>query len=303
MSGVISTGNHPKALWPGIKAWFGRKYQEHQEEYSQIFDRSPSNKAYEERVQLTGFGLAPVKPQGQGVSYDSENQGYVSRLTNVTYALGYIVTMEEREDGLYEEVSMRRSGALAFSMRQTKENVGANIFNRAFNSSYTGGDGKELCATDHPTRDGTQSNELSVAADLSEASLEDLCILVMGAKNTRGLKINLMPRKLIVPRQLVFEAERILKSTLQNDTANNAINALRSSGMFPDGAAVNHYLSDPDAFFVKTNCPEGLIYQERKALAFTRDNDFDTENAKAKAVERYVFGWADWNAVYGSPGA
>lgn len=303
MSGIITTGNHPKALWPGVNAWFGAKYKEHPMECTMVFDRSTSRKAYEEDVEQTSFGLAPVKAQGAGVQYDSHSQGSTVRYTHVAYALGYIVTKEELDDNLYAEVSMKRAASLAFSMRQTKETVGANVFNRAFNSSYTGGDGKELLATDHPTLDGTQSNELAVAADLSEASLEDLFIQIMNAKNSRGLKISLMPRKLIVNPSNAFEAERIVKSNLQNDTANNATNAIRSMGMLPEGVMVYHYLTDTDAWFVKTNAPEGLKHFERTAIQFTRDNDFDTENAKAKAYERYIFGWSDWRALYGSAGA
>ena len=301
--GVIYTSNHPKALWPGVKAWFGRMYDEHVEEYSKIFDRDSSTRAYEERVELTGFGLAPIKNQGGSISYDSETQGITSRLTNVTYALGYVVTMEELQDNLYEMVSKRRSKALAFSMRQTKETVAANILNRGFNSSYTGGDGKELLATDHPTLDGTQSNELTVAADLSEAALEDLLVQIMQAKNSRGLRIALKGDKLIVPPALFYEANRILKSALQNDTANNAVNALKATNALPGGIVLNHYLTDTDAWFIKTNCPEGLIYQERMAMEFEQDNDFDTKNAKAAAVERYAFGWVDWRSIYGTPGA
>jgi hypothetical protein len=301
--GVIYTSNHPKALWPGVKAWFGRMYDEHVEEYSKIFDRDSSTRAYEERVELTGFGLAPIKNQGGSISYDSETQGITSRLTNVTYALGYVVTMEELQDNLYEMVSKRRSKALAFSMRQTKETVAANILNRGFNGDYTGGDGKELLATDHPTLDGTQSNELTVAADLSEAALEDLMIQIMQAKNSRGLRIALKGEKLIVPPALFYEANRILKSALQNDTANNAVNALKATNALPGGIVLNHYLTDSDAWFIKTNCPEGLIYQERMPMEFEQDNDFDTKNAKAAAVERYAFGWVDWRSIYGSPGA
>lgn len=301
--GVITTGNHPKALWPGIKAHFGYAYDKHPDEYSLIFDKSDSDKAYEERVELTGFGLAPVKPQGEGVSYDSEQQGYISRFTNVTIALGYQVTMEELADNLYEVVSRNRSQSLAFSMKQTKEIIGANILNRAFDSTYTGGDGVELCATTHPTRSGNQSNYMTTPADLSEAALEDLIIQIMGAQNNIGRQINLIPERLIVARQNWFEANRILKSALQNDTANNAVNALKATNALPGGITMNHYLTDADAWFVKTNCPEGLIYQERMGIKFTQDNDFDTENAKAKAVERYVFGWADWRSLFGSPGA
>lgn len=300
---VITTGNHPKALWPGIKAWWGRQYDEHVSEFPDLFDMETSEQAYEEDVQLTGFGLAPVKSEGGSISYDSETQGYVSRYTHVAYALGYIVTYEELKDGLYEEVSRRRAQALAFSMRQTKENVAANVYNRAFTSTFSGGDGTELIATTHSTASGNQSNHLTTAADLSEASLEDLIIQVMGATNEKGLKISLMPKSLIVPRQLWFEANRILRSVLQNDSANNAVNVLRATSAIPDGIKVNHYLIDPDAFFVRTNAPRGLIHYEREAVSFEQDNDFDTKNAKAACYERYSFKWTDWRGVYGSPGA
>lgn len=303
MTGIITTGNHPKALWPGIKAWWGRFYNEHPMEFRDLFDTESSMQAYEEDVQVTGFGLAPQKSEGGGVSYDSETQGFTTRYTHVAYALGYICTHEEIQDNLYEKVAKRRTQALAFSMRQTKENVAANVYNRATNASYTGGDAKELLATDHPTLSGDQSNELATAADLSEASLEDLIIQIMGATNDRGLKISLMPRTLLVPRQLWFEANRILKSTLQNDTANNAVNVLKATNALPGGVKVNHYFNDSDQWFVRTNAPRGMIHYEREAIDLDKDNDFDTKNDRTKAYERYSFGWTDWRAVYGSPGA
>ena len=300
---VITSGNHPKALWPGINAWWGRKYDEHKTEYTDLFDMETSDQSYEEDVQVKGFGLAPVKAEGAGISFDAEVQGFTKRYTNVAYALGYIVTYEELKDGLYETVSKRRSEALAFSMRQTKENVGANVYNRAFNSSYTGGDGKELLATDHPSSAGDWSNELATAADLSEASLEDLIIQIAGATNDKGLKISLMPRCLIVPRQLWFEANRILKSTLQNDSANNAVNVLKATNVLPEGIKLNHYLTDADAWFVRTNAPNGLKCFNLEAVSFTKDNDFGTKNALAACYERYVMGHTDPRALYGSPGA
>ena len=202
MAGVITTGTHPKALWPGIKAWWGQVYDEHPEEYIHLFDKDTSHQNYEEDVQLTGFGLAPVKSEGQGVQYDSEIQGFTTRYTHIAYALGYIVTKEELDDNLYEQVSKKRAGALAMSFRQTKENVAANIYNRAFNSTYKGGDGVELCSTAHPnTTGGTFSNKLSVDADLSEASLEDATIALMGFQDDRGLLINVMPKSLHIARQ------------------------------------------------------------------------------------------------------
>lgn len=300
---VISTGAIAKLLWPGLNARWGVKYTEHPKEYTDLVDVFSSDMAYEEDQEMTGFGLAPIKPQGSAVMYDEATQGVTTRYTHTAYSLGFIITHEALKDNLYEKIGMQRTGSLAFSMRQTKENVVANVYNRAFNSSYTGGDGKELLATDHPTLSGSQSNELAVAADLSEASLEDLCIQIGQAVNSRGMKISLMPKALIVPVALQFEAARILKSTLQNDTANNAINALRSMGMFPEGAKVNHYLTDADAFFIRTNVDEGLKLFQREEATFEQDGDFDTSNLKYKAYERYSTGWSDWRALYGSPGA
>lgn len=258
--------------------------------------------AYEEDVELTGFGLAPVKNQGKATSYDSETQGTVTRYTHVAYSLGYIVTKEEIDDNLYEMVSMRRSEALAFSMRQTKENVAVLVYNRGFNASYPGGDGVAMLSASHPTKDGTQSNILAVAADLSEQSLEDLCIQIMDAKNSRGLNISLMPKSLHVATANAFEAQRILKSPLQNDTANNALNALKEMGSIPKAMA-SHYFTDPDAWFIRTNAPRGMVGYNRTPIDFTQDNDFDTENAKAKCYERYSFGFTDFRGIYGSQGA
>jgi hypothetical protein len=300
---AINTGNIAKLLWPGLNAVWGTDYSEHPMEFRDLFDTETSDMAYEEDVLMPGFGLAPVKNEGSGVQYDSTSQGYTSRYTHVAYGLGFIVTREAIDDNKYEKKALTGTRNLAFSFRQTKENVAANVYNRAFNSSYTGGDGKELLATDHPTQAGTFSNELATAADLSETALEDLCIQIMNAVNDRGLKVSLMPRSLIVPTASAFEATRILKSTGQNDTANNAINALRAMGMFPEGAKVNHYLTDTDAFFVRTNATNGLKHFQRTAAEFAQDNDFDTSNLKYKGYERYSFGWTDPRAVFGSQGA
>jgi hypothetical protein len=285
----------------GIKAWWGREYAKHPEYWKQCFEMDTSDKSYEEDVELTGFGLVPVKSEGESISYDSETQGYTKRYTNVTYGMGYIVTEEALEDGQYSAVSKRRASALAFSAQTTKETVHANIFNRAFNSSYTGGDGKEMCATDHPTVNGTQSNELATAADLSEASLEDLCVQIMNATNSRGLKIAITPKKLLVPPALHFEAKRIIESELQNDTANNAKNVVGM--MFKGGLITWPFLTDTDAWFILTDAPRGTMHFKRKAGVFAQDNDFDTSNAKAKFTERYAAGWTDWRGVYGTPGA
>jgi len=303
MAGIITTASHPKALWPGIKAWWDQVYDEHATEYDKLFDSDTSSQNYEEDVQLTGFGLAPRKSEGSGVSYDSEIQGFTTRYTHVAYALGYIVTKEELDDNLYEQVSRRRSAALAMSFRQTKENIGANIYNRAFSGTYTGGDGVALCATDHPNvSGGTFANKPTVDADLSEASLEDALIAIMGFQNDRGLLINVMPRSLVVARQNWYNANRILKSTYTPGSADNSINVLKATNALPEGIVMNHYLTSPNAWFVRTNIQNGLKYYSRVGIQFDQDNDFDTMNAKAKGYERYSFGWTDPRAIYGVNG-
>lgn len=249
-------------------AWFGRQYNEHTEEYTDLFDMETSDKAYEEDVEITGFGLAPVKPETGGVAYDSEQQGVVQRYTHVAYALGYIVSYEELRDDLYEIVSKRRAQAIAFSMRQTQENVTANVYNRAFNSSYPIADGATLISASHPTLSGNQSNLLTTAADLSEIAIEDLVIQIMGTQNARGLLISNMPLSLHIPRQLWFESNRILHSVLQNDTNNNAINVLKANGTFPKGIKMNHYFSSSTAWFIRTNIPHGMTYFNRESQSF-----------------------------------
>ncbi len=301
MPGVITTGSIPKALWPGVQHFWGIFYNEHDAQYKDLFDTESSYKNYEEDVQVVSFGLAPSKSQGSSVVYDSESQGFTNRSTHVSYALGYVVTREEMEDNLYPKVAKRRTQSLARSMMQTKENVGANIYNRGYSTSYPIYDGKPLLATDHPTQAGDQQNKLTVAADLSEASLENLCILARKATDDRGLKINLMPESLIVPPDLEFEATRILKSYLQSNSDTNDINALMALNKFPKGIKTNVYLTDDSAYFIRTDCP-GLVHYERSPIEFTQDNDFDTENFKAKAFERYSFTTYDWRSIYGSEG-
>ena len=304
MAGVIMTSNHPKALWPGVKAWWGKAYEDHQTEYTDIFDTFTSDKAYEEDVQIVGFGLAPVKAQGSAVTYDSEIQGPLTRYTHVAYALGYIVTHEELKDNLYTEVSQTRASSLARGFRQTKERVGAGIYNRGFNSSFVGGDGVSLFNVSHPnTSGGVFSNKLAVDADFSEASLEDLIIQIMKATDDRGLLINLMPKSLHIAPDGWFNANRVLESVYQSGNGNNDINVVKATGALPMGIKVNHYFTDSDAWFVRTTVGNGLKYYEREAVQFDQDNDFDTMNAKAKGYERYSFGWTDPRAVFGSQGA
>lgn len=303
MAGIITTGSNPHALWPGMQAFWGTYYDEHPLEHMELFDEFKSNKAYEETTGLIGFGLAPIKEQGSSVQYDSQSEGATNRYTNITYALGFIVTHEEQKDNLYlDDMMFDRTRMLAFSMRTTKEIVGANIYNRAFNSSFTFGDGVELIANNHDTGDGTQSNILAVAADISEASLEDMAIQINNATDTRGLQIAIRPRKVIIPTALEFDTCRILKSVLQNDTANNAVNALAAVGAY-EGYTVNHYLTDTDAWFVRTTAPKGMKYFNREDRTLSEDNDFDTVNYKIKQMERYSFGADDFRGIYGSPGA
>jgi hypothetical protein len=300
---TITTGQIAKLLRPGLNAIWGTKYTEHEKQWLDLVDKSTSEMSYEEDQELLSFGLAPIKPQGESTVYDTTSQGTTTRYSHIAYSLGFVITHEAMMDNLYTKIGTQRTGSLAFSMRQTKENVVANMYNRGFNSAYTGGDGKEMLATDHPSLAGNQSNELATPADLSEASIEDLCIQIMNTVNSRGLKVSIKPRRLIVSTANTFEAARILKSTLQNDTANNAINALRSVGMFPDGVAVNQYLTDTDAWFIRTDAPDGLKLFQREDASFRQDGDFDTDNLKYKAYERYSSGWTDWRGVFGSAGS
>ncbi len=304
MAGVITTGNHPKLLWPGIKAIWGQTYDEHVEEYPYLFDADNSEKNYEEDVQVTPMGLAPVKTEGASILYQSEVQGPVARYTHIAYGSGYIVTKEELDDNLYEVVSKRRAKSLAVGFRQTKENVAAQIYNRAFNASFTGADGVTLVNSAHPnTSGGTYSNILAVAANLSEAAVEDMIIQIMGATNDLGNQINLMPMSLHVPRQLYFTASRIVKSVFQTNTANNNVNIVASNG-FPKGVHVNHYFSSSTAWFIRTNVTNGMKHYTRTPIDFFQDNDFDTRNLKAAGYERYSFGWTDGGrAIFGTPGA
>lgn len=301
---TITTGSFAKALYPGVNAWYGKEYNDWKTEYTDLFTSYKSSKNYEEDMGITSLGLASVKPEGSPITYDSERQGFVTRYTNYVVGNGMIITREMMEDDQYQVVAPRRSRGLARSMRQTKETHGANVYNRAFNNTYTGGDGLEMCSTAHVNvAGGTWQNELTTAADLSEAALEQACIDIGKWTDDRGLKAAVRPVSLHIPVDLEFEAERILMTPYRVSTADNDLNALYSMGKFPKGHHVNHYLTDVDAWFIRTDCPDGLKHFQRRALQFTVDNDFDTENAKFKATERYVFGWTDPRGVYGSPGA
>lgn len=300
---AINTGNFGKALWPGINAWYGDSYNEFETKYDKLFDTFTSRKRFEEDVHMSMFGIAPEKPEGTPVNYDTAQQGFISRYNHVTYGLGFIITEEMIEDDLYDVIGERNARALAKSMRVTKETVGANVYNRAFNGSYVGGDNVSLINASHPNvAGGTWSNTLATAADLSEASLEQACIDIMKWEDDRGLPVQIMPKSLVIAVDEVFNAERILKSNLRSGTANNDINVLNNMGKFQDVVS-SVYLTDPDAWFIRTDAQDGMKYFERKADDFSMDNDFDTSNYKYKAVGRYSFGWSDPRGLYGSAGA
>lgn len=306
MAGVISTGNIARLLQEGVNSVFGQAYDKHPMEWDKLFDSFTSRKNFELDQQFEGFGLAPEKPEGEGIKYDSQQEGFTPKYPNLTYGKGFIVTEEAMEDNLYN-LFAPKARALAFSMQQTKENVGANVYNRGFNSAFVmeGGDGEPLFSSSHvngPSDATTFSNQLDVPADLSEASLEELLIQISEATDPRGLRIALQGMKLIVPPKQAFTAERITASVLQNDTANNAVNAIRSMGMLPEGFMVNHYLTSDKAWFIKTNSPDGMKYFTRREVRFEQDNDFGTSNMRFKATERYSFGWTDPRGAYGSAG-
>lgn len=311
MSGIVTTSSFAKSLWPGVNTWFGQAYAEYPVEWDKLFEKNTSRRAFEEDVGTSGLGLAVVKDQAGSITYDSMRQGFTSRYNHVTYGLGFIVTREAFDDDQYDIVAKKKAQSLAFSMRQTKEIIAANVYNRAFNTSYLGGDGATLiaCAAGGSASapnvaGGTYTNGPSSAVDLSEAALEQACIDIAGFTNDRGLKIAVRPRKLVIPKELMFEANRILKTEGRVGTDLNDINAVKTMGMIPE-IVVNHYLTDTsnDAWYILTDVRDGLKYFERRADEFTMDEDFDTENAKYKATARYSFGWTDRRAIYGSPGA
>lgn len=301
--GLITTASFAKNVWPGVKKWMGMNLSDHDAQYVRIFTKETSDKLYEEYVSTSMTGLTPVMAEGEAVSYDSIRQGYVTRLTNVNYGLGIKVTSNAIADGLGFKVATTGAKALVRSDKLTRETVGANVLNRAFSDSYTGGDGKELCATDHPnTAGGTYQNELTTASDLNEYAIEQSIIGINTWEDDRGLPIAIKAKLLVVHPNDMFEAERLLKSAGRVDSADNDINAIKSMGVIPGGFTANNYLTDPDAWFIVTDCPDGLIYQERQAAVPSKDKEFDTDNFCFKIVARYVFGWGDPKGVWGSPG-
>lgn len=301
---MITSGSFAKDLWPGVNAWYGMAYKELPMLYTECFETHKSTRAWEEDVGFSGLGLFQVKTEGSAVTYDDMSQGFVDRYVHTVYALGFIITREMKDDGLAVSKAAARARQLARSARVTKETIAANVYNRAFNSSYTFGDGKELCSTLHPhMAGGTWRNELSTAADLSEAALEQAIIDIGELTDDRSNLIAARPLQLLIPPELQFEASRILDNPDRPGTAERDINAMYKAGHFPKGWFVNNYFTDADAWFIRTDVPEGMKYFERRGDEFGIDNDFDTENAKFKATFRCSFGCSDKRQIFGSPGA
>ena len=301
---AISRQQLAKELEPGLNALFGLEYKQYENQHTEIFDKESSDRAFEEEVMLSGFGEAAVKPEGSGVQYDDANESFTARYTHETIALAFSITEEAVEDNLYDSIAKRYTKALARSMAQTKQIKAANILNNGF-SSGTGGDGQYLLDTDHPTIAAPSglANEPSTAADLNETSIEAGITAIGNFKDERGFKIAARGMKLIIPADLQFTAERLMASNQRVSTADNDINAIKSKGMLPQGYVVNNFLTDTDAWFIKTDVPNGLKMFERAAIKTAMEGDFDTGNMRYKARERYSFGWSDWRGIYGSPGA
>lgn len=302
MSNPINTGLWGKLLWPGVNKWYGDSYNDFKTEYTEIFEVEGSDRSYEEDVSMSGLGLAVLKGEGQPVEYDSTQQGFLDRYTHATYSLGFIITKELVEDDNYSKIGKMKASALARSMRQTKEIVAANVLNRAFTAGYTYGDGKVLVANDHPNvAGGTWSNLLSTAADLSEAALEAAWIQISKYTDDRGLRIQVKPGKLIVPVDEYLNAMKIMGTEYEVGTNTNTINVIKSK--FPGGVVVNHYLTDTNAWFIKTDVPNGLKLFDRVKDTFSMDDDFETDNAKFKARTRFSVGCSDKRGIFGTPGA
>ena len=301
---AINRAQLVKELVPGLHALFGLEYERYNNEHEDIFDTESSERAFEEEVMLSGFGEAPTKGEGAAVVYDTAQESWTSRFTHETVALAFALTEEAIEDNLYDTLSSRYTRALARSMQTTKQVKAANVLNNAFSSSYVGGDGKELCATDHPTVANVDlRNELATAADLNETSLEQALIDIADFKDERNLKVNAQAKKLIIPPALQFVADRLMETPGRVSTSDNDINAIRNMGMISEGYVVNHYLTDTDAFFIKTDVPNGLKHFVRTPVSTRMEGDFETGNVRYKARERYSFGWSDWRGIFGSPGA
>jgi hypothetical protein len=301
---AISRAQLLKELLPGLNALFGLEYAKYGEEHKEIFETESSDRSFEEETKLSGFGSAPVKGEGAAIEYDNAQEAFTARYTHETVAMGFSITEEAIEDNLYDSLSARYTKALARAMAYTKQVKAASILNNAFSSGTTYGDGKELCATDHPlVSGGTNSNEPATPADLNETSLEAAIIQIGGWTDERGLLIAAQPRKLIIPSNLQFVATRLLETEGRVGTADNDLNAIRNNGSIPEGYTVNHFLTDTDAWFLSTDVPNGMKHFVRSPMANSMDGDFDTGNVRYKARERYSFGWSDPLGMFGSQGA
>ena len=301
---AISRSQLLKELLPGLNVLFGNEYKRYEEEHKAIFETETSERSFEEETKLSGFGTAPVKGEGAAIAYDNAQEAWTARYNHETIALGFAITEEAMEDNLYGSLSARYTKALARSMANTKQVKAANILNNGFDSNYAGGDGKPLFDTQHPlVSGGVNSNEPSTPADLNETSLEAAIIQIAAWTDERGLLIAAKPRKLIIPPALMFVATRLLETELRTATADNDTNAIRAMGAIPEAYGVNHYLTDTDAWFIRTDVPNGLKHFVRSPLSQTMDGDFDTGNVRYKARERYSFGWSDPLGMFGSPGA
>tara|TARA_R100000656_G_scaffold121378_1_gene96305 strand:+ start:573 stop:1481 length:909 start_codon:yes stop_codon:yes gene_type:complete len=300
---ALNRANFAKLLEPGLNALFGLEYAQYPEEWKAVFSSNTSNKAFEEDVLLEGFGNAPVKTEGAAVAYDEASQQWTARYQHETIALAFAITEENEEDGQYGSLASRYTKALARSVSSTKEIKAANILNNATTAGYTGGDGVVLLSTSHPSRAGNQSNTLATAADLTETSLEQVLINISDMKDDRGLRIAAQGTTLVIPTAYVFQAQRLLESSGRVGTADNDINAINSGGYLPNGYHVMRRLSDSDAWYIKTDVPDGLKMFQRTALKKGMEGDFETGNIRYKVRERYSFGWTDWRGVFGSEGA
>jgi len=301
---AISRAQLLKELLPGLNALFGLEYARYGEEHKEIYETESSERSFEEETKLSGFSAAPVKNEGSAIRYDNAQEAWTARYNHETIALGFSLTEEAVEDNLYDSLSARYTKALARGMAYTKQVKAANVLNNGFSAGYVGGDGVALFSTAHPlVSGGTNSNTPATAADLNETSLENAVIQIAAWTDERGLLIAAKPRKLIVPPALMFVATRLLETELRVSTADNDINALKNNGSIPEGYAVNHFLTDSNAWFLTTDVPNGMKHFERTPLATSMDGDFDTGNVRYKARERYSFGWSDPLGMYGSPGA
>ena len=301
---AISRAQLAKELEPGLNALFGMEYARYENEHAEIFETESSDRAFEEEVLIVGFGNAEVKTEGQGVNYDQASEGFTARYTHETVSLAFALTEEAVEDNLYDRLGARYTKALARSMAHSKQVKAANVLNNAFSSSFTGGDGVSLINTSHPLAGGgTLANRASTMSDLNETSLENALISISTFVDDRNMILALQGTKLIVPPQLQFVADRLLETPGRVATADNDINAVRNMGLLPQGYAVNHFLTDTDAFFILTDCPDGFKHFERSPISTSMEGDFDTGNVRYKARERYSFGFSNPRCVFGSQGA